>query len=174
MLAESIWYGGDCLKEDIFTEIYKQYYKYVYRYLYSLTFSQQKAEDLTQDVFVKAFCILEFPNQSIKAWLLTVAHNLYVDYVKKNKREVYSGDEILLQFSTGDIHNVVLDKEELSNVFGYIKMLPESQRQVVILCLINELSYEEAGKILGLTVSAVTNLIYRARKSLRAIRRLEK
>lgn len=174
MLAESILYGGDRLKEDVFTEIYSRYYRYVYRYLYSLTFSRQKAEDLTHDVFVKAFCILEFPNESIKAWLLTVAHNIYVDYVKKNKREVHSGDSVLSLLSTEDVQDVVVDREELNKAFEYIKILPDSQRQAVVLCLLNELSYEEAGKIMGLTVSAVTNLIYRARKTLRAIRRIEK
>lgn len=164
--------GGDQMEEDIFTKVYREYYKYVYRYLYSMTFSQQRAEDLTQDVFVKAFCILDFPGEGIKSWLLTVAHNLYVDYVKKNSRLVYSGEEILKMFPTGDVQNVVAQKEEVSDVFQYIKALPETQRQAVILCLINELSYGEAAEVMGLSVSAITNLIYRARKTLRSMRRL--
>jgi hypothetical protein len=69
-------------------------------------------EYLTQESFVRALCILQFPNESIKSWLLTVAHNLYVDYVKKIE-----------------------------------------------------------DWILGISVSAVTNLIYRARKTLRTLRR---
>lgn len=157
----------------MFTEVYNQYYKYVYRYLYSQTFNKQRAEDLTQDVFVKAFCALEFPNESIKAWLLTVAHNLYVDYVKKNRREVYSDDE-LLQCSTQDIQNHIEDKDELSNAMMYVMKLPEAQRQAVVLCLINELKYEEAAAIMGISISAVTNLVYRARKTLRAMRRIDK
>lgn len=172
MLELNAWYGGDWLKQDIFTKIYSEYYKYVYRYLYSLTFNKQKAEDLTQDVFVKAFCVLEFPSEGIKAWLLTVAHNLYVDYVKKNKREVYSGDDMLHQYSTEDIQNGIADKDELSKVISRIKILPENQRQAVMLCLINELRYEEAAKIMGLSISAVTNLIYRARKTLKEVRRV--
>lgn len=51
-----------------------------------------------------------------------------------------------------------------------IGQLPENQRKVVLLCLVNELSYQQAGEILGISVSAVTNLIYRARKNLRNIR----
>jgi RNA polymerase sigma-70 factor (ECF subfamily) len=160
------------LKQDIFEKIYKEYYRYVYRYIYSLTFNQQRAEDLTQDVFVKAFCVLEFPNERIKAWLLTVAHNLYVDYIKKNKREMCPGDDVLNQCSDKDVHNAVDDREELSNVISQIKILPETQRQAVVLCLINELSYEDAADIMGLSVSAVTNLIYRARKTLRKVRRV--
>lgn len=41
----------------------------------------------------------------------------------------------------------------------------------VTVCLVNELSYQQAGEVLAISVSAVTNLIYRARKTLRALRR---
>lgn len=165
--------GGDRLEEDIFVKIYREYYKHVYRYLYSMTFDSHKAEDMAQDVFVKAFCLLDFPNGKIKSWLLMVAHNLYVDHLKKNKRLEFRGDESLLKQPDGDIHKTVQEKEALSQVILQLKILPEAQRQAVVLCLIDEMGYAEAAEIMGLTVSAVTNLIYRARKTLRALRRLE-
>jgi RNA polymerase sigma-70 factor (ECF subfamily) len=62
-------------------------------------------------------------------------------------------------------------KESTKSAFILIRKLPENQRQAVLLCLVNELSYQQAGEILGISVSAVTNLIYRARKTLRALRR---
>lgn len=161
------------MEEDIFVKIYKEYYKYVYRYFYSMIFNRQKAEDMTQDVFVKAFCVMDSPNEKIKAWLLTVAHNLYVDYIKKNRRVEYHGDKVILQQSGQNLQHTVQEREALAKVISHLKILPEAQRQAVILCLINEIKYDEAAEIMGLTVSAVTNLIYRARKTLRALRRLE-
>lgn len=162
--------GGDGLDNDIFIKIYKEFSSYVYRYLYGLTYQHQTAEDLTQETFVKALSVLQFPNESIKAWLLTVAHNLYVDYVKKNKR-LHFRDDSLLEQLTSDVTIELIHKEETRSVVQFIQQLPENQRQAVILCLINELSYKQAAEILGTSVSAVTNLVYRARKTLRSLRR---
>jgi RNA polymerase sigma-70 factor (ECF subfamily) len=159
------------LEGDIFIKIYKEYFPYVYRYLYGLTYNHQTAEDLAQEAFVKALCVLQVPNESIKAWLLTVAHNLYVDYVKKNRRLDFGDDSLLGQIKVQDFTEELMLKESTRSAFKLIEQLPENQRQVVLLCLVNELSYEQAGQVLGLSVSAITNLIYRARKTLRALRR---
>jgi RNA polymerase sigma-70 factor (ECF subfamily) len=163
--------GGEGLEGDIFIKIYKEYYPYVYRYLYGLTFNHQTAEDLAQEAFIKALCVLQFPNESIKSWLLTVAHNLYVDYVKKNRRLDLQEDSLLNQIKVQDFTDELMLKESAKSAFVLVQRLPENQRQVVLLCLINELSYQQAGEVLGIGVSAVTNLIYRARKTLRALRR---
>jgi len=163
--------GGEGLEDDIFIKIYKQYLPYVYRYLYGLTYNHQTAEDLTQESFIKALCILQFPNEKIKSWLLTVAHNLYVDYVKKNRRLDLRPDSFLNEIKVQDFTEGLMIKESTKSAFILIKQLPENQRQAVLLCLVNELSYEQAGEILGISVSAVTNLIYRARKTLRVLRR---
>jgi RNA polymerase sigma-70 factor (ECF subfamily) len=159
------------LEDDIFVKIYKEYFAYVYRYLYGLTYNHQTAEDLTQESFTKALCILQLPGESIKSWLLTVAHNLYVDYVKKNKRLDFHEHSLLNQIRVQDFTDQLILNESTKSAFDLIQQLPESQRQVILLCLVNELSYQQAGEILGISVSAVTNLIYRARKTLRALRR---
>ena len=163
--------GGGCLEGGIFIKIYKEYLPYVYRYLYGLTYNHQTAEDLAQETFVKALCVLQFPNESIKAWLLTVAHNLYVDYIKKNRRLDFREDSLLNQIEVQDFTDELILKENTRSAFVLIEQLPENQRQVVLLCLVNELSYQQAGEVLSISVSAVTNLVYRARKTLRALRR---
>lgn len=160
------------MKADVFTMLYRDYYKTIYRYLYSLTFNRQKAEDLTQDVFVKAMCLMDFPDARIKSWLLTVAHNLHVDYIRKNSRVRLTEDEIFFPQETRDLQDEVEDRAQLSKVISKLRLLPENQRQAVVLCLINELSYQEAAGIMGVSVSSVTNLIYRARKTLREKGRL--
>lgn len=158
--------------DDIFIKIYKEYFPYVYRYLYGLTYNHQTSEDLTQETFIKALCVLQFPGEKIKTWLLVVAHNLYVDYVKKNRRVDFPEESLLNQIMIEeDFTDQLILKENTGSAFTLIKQLPENQRQVVLLCLINELSYQHAGEILDISVSAVTNLIYRARKTLRALRR---
>lgn len=161
------------MEEDIFTKIYEQYYKLVFRYLYGLSFNRQKAEDLTQDVFVKAICVLDIPDDRIKAWLLTVAHNLHVDYIKRNRKQVYIDDNIQTKQTAKDFHKELEERDSLSRVLSQLWLLPETQRQAIILCVLNELEYEDAADIMEISVSAVTNLVYRARKTLRALRRQE-
>ena len=163
--------GGDGLEDDIFIKIYNEYMPYVYKYLYGLIYNHQTAEDLTQESFIKALCILQSPNESIKSWLLTVAHNHYVDYVKKNRRLDFRQDNLLNQIKVQDFTDGLMLKESTKSAFILIRQLPEKQRQAVLLCLVDELSYQQAGEILSISVSAVTNLIYRARKTLRALRR---
>jgi len=159
------------LENDIFIKIYEEYFPYVYRYLYGLTYNHQTSEDLAQESLIKALCVLQSPNKSIKSWLLTVAHNLYVDHIKKNRRLDLKEHNLLDQINVQDFTEELILKESTKSAFILIKQLPENQRQAILLCMINELSYQEAGEILGISISAVTNLIYRARKTLRKLRR---
>ncbi|MBF7095643.1 RNA polymerase sigma factor [Alkalibacter mobilis] len=158
------------MQDDIFIEIYKKYHVYVYRYLMGLTSNHQTAEDLTQETFVKALCVLQSPGTNIKAWLLTVAHNLYVDHVKKSGRLDYKNNDFFNSMETGDFSNKLVEQENNKRLLTMIANLPENQRQALLLCVINGLTHIQAAKILGISVSSVTNLIYRARKTLRAER----
>lgn len=155
----------------MFVEVYNTFFPYVYRYVYGLTYNHQTAEDLTQEAFIRALCMPLFPNENIKSWLLTVAHNLYVDYVRKNRRLDFRENSFLNEIGVQDFTGALILTEATASAFEYIQKLPENQSQAVLLCLVNDLSYEEAAEILGISVSAVTNLIYRARKTLRALRR---
>ncbi|QSX08530.1 RNA polymerase sigma factor [Alkalibacter rhizosphaerae] len=158
------------MEEDVFVQLYEKYHICVYRYLFSLTRHHPTAEDLSQETFVRALSVLQTPGVTIKAWLLTVAHNLYVDHVKKNRRLTYPDPEYFDNISQGDTETLITDKEHRREIYQLVLDLPEKQRQAVLLCIVNELSHQEAGKILGLTGSAVTNLIYRARKTLKTRR----
>jgi RNA polymerase sigma-70 factor (ECF subfamily) len=160
--------GGGCLQDDAFLTIYQKYYAQVYGYLYGLTSKHQLAEDIAQDVFFKAFCVLNIPDERIKFWLLKVAHNCYRDYMKKNRRIEYLRDEFIDKYSSYE--NELSKRENISNAFELLNSLPENQRQAVLLCLVNDLSHEHAAEVMNLSVSAVTNLIYRARKTIRELR----
>lgn len=162
---------GDALEDDVFVKVYNAFFPYVYRYVYGLTNNHQTAEDLAQEAFVKALSTPLFPNETIKSWLLTVAHNLYVDYVRKNRRLEFRENSLLSEIGVQDFTSSLILNETMASALECIQKLPENQCQAVLLCLVNDLSYEEAAEVLGISVSAVTNLIYRARKTLRALRR---
>lgn len=159
------------MEEDVFVELYKIYAPYIYRYLYSLTGHHQTSEDLTQETFVRAMSVIQKPKETIKAWLLTVAHNLYVDYRKKSYRLDIKEQEFFYNASANDLEIDVVNRETQRNAIKMIRNLPEMQKQVVLLCIVNELPHKEVAKILGLSKSSITNLLYRARKSLKKWRK---
>lgn len=62
--------------------------KDVYYYLLSLSKNQHLAEDLLQDTFYRAFVHFEScPTERVKSWLFTIAHNAFIDYLRKNKNK---------------------------------------------------------------------------------------
>lgn len=155
------------MKEDVFEQLYRQYHLYVYRYLMGLTGQHHTAEDLTQETFVRAFSVLQNPRDPIKAWLLTVAHNLYVDHVKKWGRIDVRDKDSFPEHHTAGVEADVLERDRTKKLFRRIQELPDGQKQALLLCSINGLSHLETATILGVSVSAVTNLVYRARKTLK-------
>lgn len=99
------------MEDDVFVKVYNAFYPYVYRYVYGLTYNHQTAEDLTQEAFVKALCTLQFPNENIESWLFTVAHNLYVDYVRKNRRLELRESHLLSEIGVQDFTGALMLSE---------------------------------------------------------------
>lgn len=158
------------MEDNVFVKLYQEYHTYVYRYLFGLTRHAQTSEDLTQETFLRALSVLQTPGSSIKAWLLTVAHNLYVDHVRKMGRIDYHGPDTFPDPGGMDIGEVVSERDRRDHIFRMIHELPDHQKQALLLCIVNGLSQLEAAKILGTTEAGITNLIYRARKTLKARR----
>lgn len=162
------------LNNDIFEQIYKQYIKDIYMYVFLLCKNHQTAEDIAQETFIKALLKLDFPDKSLKPWLLLVAHNIFIDYYRKSKKQ-HLYDETVLDtvpdsFSLEDNY---IAKEQIDHVVKLLDTLPLRQKRAVILCDFNGLSYIESAQSMGLTLAAYKNLLYRARISLKRERSLK-
>lgn len=131
------------------------------------------AEDLCQETFYKAFKSLKtFRDEDalFSTWLYTIARNTVISELRKSKNtEVYIEDTNSYSLASNDIlpeQKLLLD-ERTGLIRDAINHLPENQRSAIILREYEEMDYKEIATILGLTVSSVKSLLFRARQSIK-------
>jgi RNA polymerase sigma-70 factor (ECF subfamily) len=140
--------------------------------------NEQLAEDLTGEIFAKM--VGHLPDYQLKgvpfrAWLYRIAHNLVVDYYRKDSRHtsVPLSDGLFLHYAEGanmKQHNpayIVERQLTIEEVKRALDDLVSTQREVVILRFLVGLSLREVALALGKTVSAVKSLQHRGLVALR-------
>jgi len=148
-----------------FHELYNKYAKDVYQFVYWLSGNSQDAEDITSETFMRAIINKNtLKIKTIKAYLLTIARNLYLQKIR-NKRHHIELDE--------NIHdgNPIPDKlaefkSDLEITLKAIQNLQEPDRSILIMHAQHGLSYPEIAGIFGLSISAVKVKVHRARLKL--------
>ena len=161
--------------------IYEGHKNMVYNLALQYTQNVQEAEEVTQDVFVKAFQNRsQFEHRSsLKTWLYRITINQSLDYLKAKKRKKRSTLINVIRIGT-DKNEVELghlnhpgiqleQKEAVEFIFRYLNQLPEKYKTVIILLKIEQLSQSEAAEIMSLSVKAVDSLFQRAKKNLRLL-----
>jgi RNA polymerase sigma-70 factor (ECF subfamily) len=146
-----------------------------------LTRSQSDAEDLAQETVLRAFRFHDRfePGSNMKAWLLRIQYNAFVNRYRRVTREravekdgpdstagadVMSRDALrALTDPTGNaLRPLVLRELEAA-----LETLPEDQRTVVLLADLEELSYKEIAEVIGCPIGTVMSRLHRARRALR-------
>jgi RNA polymerase sigma-70 factor, ECF subfamily len=128
-----------------------------------------EAEDVTQEVFLRAWRILPTwqAEAKLSTWLHRVALNLCYDKLRK-RRESYPGD-VPEQIDRALAPHDALDQSQRVGVIeGAIAALPERQASALLLCAVHGHSQMEAASILGISEAALESLLARARRTLRA------
>lgn len=159
-----------------YAEIIERYQGKLFAYLYRLIGNRDEAEDLLQDVFIKAYKNLHSYDVSRKfsSWIYRIAHNEAVNYIKRKSlkrfiswEDISSTKDKLVSQSTEDgADDAWIRKESIKEVDDAIKRLPIKYKQVLLLRYFSDKSYEEIGEILGKPVNTVGTLINRAKKNL--------
>jgi RNA polymerase sigma factor (sigma-70 family) len=153
-------------REDAFRAIHDRYHARLLAYVRHMLRGSAEAEDVVQDVFLRAYNALRTGEREIavRAWLYRVAHNRCIDYVRRAPAPPLQPDELL----AGGIDPVVEAerREDLRRLVADLHNLPEQQRSALIIRELEGLSYEELGTALGVTVPAVKSLLVRARSGL--------
>ncbi|MEK8132639.1 sigma-70 family RNA polymerase sigma factor [Paenibacillus filicis] len=149
--------------------VYQSYVKDVYRYLRSLCNDHHAAEDLVQETFYRAYLYLEDCREDkIKPWLFRVAHNAFVDYIRKERRNLSQEPayfQRLAHFNTPE--KEFLQQEAWDELGKAVAGLPIDQRQALLLYDQGRLTYQEAAGIMGISLSHFKILLFRARQRLR-------
>jgi RNA polymerase sigma-70 factor (ECF subfamily) len=135
------------------------------------------AEDITQQIFLRVWNSAGSYKETAKftTWLFTITRNLVFNELRRRNRHPVSPleqEEHENHFQARDAQTPgpdasLLESELQEAIQAAIEALPETQRMAVVLRRFEELSYEEIGDVLGLSVSAVKSILFRARAALR-------
>jgi RNA polymerase sigma factor (sigma-70 family) len=129
--------------------------------------TRQDAEDVMQDVFVRAYGGLRADSRemNVRAWLYRVAHNRCIDHLRRPTPPAAE----LYEVSRKPLHDPVEEaqrREDLSRLVQDIGRLPEQQRSALLMRELDGMSYADLAAALDVTVPAVKSLLVRARVGL--------
>jgi|GEM_PF-370329 len=150
-----------------FEQIFVQYYPTIYNFLRRTVQDEYLAQDLAQETFLRAFVNIGTRSEhNLSAWLYTIARNLCKDYWRKNKRIRYNelcNRSQELSYFPAKPFSVIESKETAKEINKVLHQLKKEHRTALVLREIEGLSYEDAANVMGLSISAYTSLLNRAR-----------
>jgi RNA polymerase sigma factor (sigma-70 family) len=136
------------------------------RYARALVGERAGADDLVQDTLERAWAKLHLYRRGtdLRAWLFTVMHNVHVNRVRATRLVDPLEDEM-----PELAERAQPDSLELRDLDRAIARLPADQRAVLLLVTLEEMSYEEVARTLGIPIGTVMSRLSRAREKLRAM-----
>lgn len=153
--------------QDEWKAIYELYRRPLYLYALSLTGRRQDAEDLLQETFVKAYLSYEGEG-SIKAWLITVLRNAFLNLQRRRKKELLDNGEAVLEQmpANDDPLSEIIREEERRMLFQAIQQLPVQMKTVLMESVYFQMKDDEIAALHGLTADNVRQIRSRAKKKL--------
>ena len=156
--------------EHAFTVLYRRHQGPVYRFALQMSGSESVADDVTQEVFLALmgeFFRFDSSRGSLAPYLFGVARNQVRRHLERGKFQVTldeDSDEASCEPITapGDPLGDLTLREGLSALRQAILTLPLHYREVVALCDLEEMSYEEAARTLGCAVGTIRSRLHRA------------
>ena len=154
----------------LLAELYDKYREEILLYVYSLCHSMEAAEDITQEVFVKAILSLSDHHENFRAWLYTVARNLTYNDTRKNVNKAKAVEKMnRLPAAEPDISEKVVMKEQYKELYAAIGKLHGQYREILILQYFSNMQLKEVAEVLGITQGNARILAHRARRKLKEI-----
>jgi RNA polymerase sigma factor (sigma-70 family) len=139
------------------------------RYAYALLRDHAAADDLVQDTLERALSrwSLRRADGDLRAWLFTIQRNLYISSWRRTRRR---GSEVSIDEAS--VPSIAPRQEavlEAQDVLAALDDLPEEQKSILLLIGVEDFSYDEAARILGMPIGTVMSRLARARHRLRSI-----
>jgi RNA polymerase sigma factor (sigma-70 family) len=148
-------------------------------FAFHLTYNDEDAEDLVQETYLKAHKFIDryVQGTNAKAWLFKILKNAYInEYRKKVKRPTKVDYEDIVTYQDSEDSNMSgyfdLREDLFKNRMGdevtiALNSLPIDFRTVILLCDIEEFTYEEISKIIDVPIGTVRSRLFRARNMLK-------
>jgi RNA polymerase sigma-70 factor (ECF subfamily) len=148
-----------------FQDLYEDYAPEVYRFVFWLARDDTEAEDITSETFVRAWVNHNrIRTETLKAYLFTIARNIFLERQRKNYRQVVLEDN--LPDSTPGPDKQVESLHRLRRIKQFLNTMNEPDRIAFILRVQHELPYAEIARVLGLSLTSAKVKVHRVRKKL--------
>jgi RNA polymerase sigma factor (sigma-70 family) len=161
-------------QQQAFAGLVSRYQNFVFTICLRYTPNREDAEEIAQDVFVKAYrCLADFRGESkFSTWLYTIVNTSCITFLRKKKLDIRSLDDeknfgVADTMDGGMRANQVEQKSRIAMVNNAIKMLHPDDAKVITLFYKGEQSLEEIGSILGMEPNTVKVKLHRARVRLK-------
>lgn len=158
---------------EAFASLYDRHVERVYKHVYYVVFNKPDAEDITQEVFIRAWKYIDkyrYTGAPFVAWLIKIAHNLIVDHYKARKKarqlvELEAHNQTVAA-NPATITEANLEQRQIRKAI--LKLKGEKQK-VIKMHFIDDFSYKEIAELLNKSEGAVRVIQYRALIDLRRI-----
>lgn len=158
----------------MFAQLVERYQSYVFTLVLRFTDNREDAEEISQDIFVKAFrSLADFRGESkFSTWLYTIVRTSCITFLRKKKLDIVSidNDKTAIQLEnreSGFRADTIERKSRHAMVNEAILLLSPDDRQVITLFYKGEQSLEDIGKIMGMEPNTVKVKLHRARQRLK-------
>jgi len=161
-------------EQNAYAELVNRYQAYVFTLVLRMIKSREDAEEVAQDVFIKAYrSLADFRGESkFSTWLYTIANTTSITFLRKKKLDVHSLHnekvfEVADSKDSGLRANMIEQKSRVNMVNEAIAMLSPDDAEVITLFYKAEQNLEEISKILRLETNTVKVRLHRARTRLK-------
>ena len=138
------------------------------RYARALTGNREDADDLVQDTLERALAKASLWHgvTDMRAWLFGIMHNLNVDRIRRPRLNTVTMDDDLPQVSVEPTQS---DRLAVLDLQAALDQLPVEQKEVLLLIALEDMSYGDAARTLGIPIGTIMSRLSRGRERLRAL-----
>lgn len=161
-------------EQSLYADLVKRYQNYVFTITLRYASSREDAEEIAQDVFVKAYrSLADFRGDSrFSTWLYTIVTTTCITFLRKKRLDTHSLDnekvfETVESTGSGFKANQVEQKSKVQMVNKAIRLLSPDDAKLISLFYQGEQSLDEIGQIMGLEANTVKVRLHRARQRLK-------
>ncbi len=158
--------------EEAFKRVYSHFRRPILKFVFMKVRDEEAAEEITQEIFLKVYRSRDQYSEdyAFSTWLWTIARNTVFDSLRERKGEAVSDGDVHpdeLECKGPSIETVLGERQQRKRIFQKLAAsLTRPQRRVLWLRVARQLTYDEIARKLGLSLSAVKNLAYRANRVL--------